>query len=175
MAEPLQIEYVPADSLNPDEGNPREMTQSALERLAKLLDAHGFVDPIIARRGDGLIIGGHQRLRANAMRQTPDEAVPVVYLPGLSDARCKALNVALNNQEAQGTFDVPKLGDLLAGLADAGEFDVPEFTAFSAEDIAAMDGRSIDTELGGVPDPVAGDEAAKTIHCPKCGHEFPLP
>ena len=133
----IQIEQVDPAELHPAEYNPREITDDALQRLAKLLDAHGFVDPIIARREDGLVIGGHQRLRANAMRAKPDKKVPVVYLEGLSDDQAKALNIALNNPAAQGDFNPPKLADLLQSI-DAADFDVPMFTAFSAEDLAEM-------------------------------------
>jgi ParB-like chromosome segregation protein Spo0J len=47
----IAVEYVPTDSLVPAEYNPREVTQTALERLARLIDEHGWVDPIIARAG----------------------------------------------------------------------------------------------------------------------------
>ena len=132
----LQVEYISPDALNPAPYNPRRVSDEALKRLAKLLDLHGFVDPIIAKR-DGLVIGGHQRLRANALRKEPDELVPVVFLDRISDAKAKALNIALNNPAAQGEYEPAKLADLLQDI-DTGEFDVPTFTAFSGEEIAGL-------------------------------------
>ena len=133
----LEVEYVKPEALSPAEYNPRQISEAALRRLANLLDAHGFVDPIIARREDGLVIGGHQRLKANALRAKPDERVPVVFLDGIDDARAKALNIALNNPAAQGEYDAEKLTGLLVEL-NAGELDVPEFTGFGEAELARM-------------------------------------
>ena len=58
----LQIEYVSPDTLTLAPYNPRTMADDNLARLAKLLDSHGFVDPIIARREDRMVLGGHQRV-----------------------------------------------------------------------------------------------------------------
>ena len=131
----LAIEYVPPASLTPAPYNPRAIDADGLRRLAALLDRHGFVDPIIARREDGLIVGGHQRLKANALRRKPAAEVPVVFLEGISDAQAKALNIALNNERAQGRFEPGGLADLLAELADT-EPDLPEATGFSAPELA---------------------------------------
>lgn len=130
----LQVEYVEPDSLTPAPYNPRKISRAALKRLAGLLDAHGFVDPVIVRREDRLVIGGHQRLAANRLREKPDATVPCVFLDGLSDAEAKALNVALNNPKAQGQYDLPKLGELLVEL-DRLELDVPELTGFERVEI----------------------------------------
>lgn len=133
----LAIELVPPAELVPADYNPRRIGPDALKRLARLLDEHGFVDPIIARREDRLIIGGHQRLAANAMRKRPDERVPVIFLSGVSDEKAKALNVALNNPHAQGEWDNDKLGGLLEELKSA-ELDVTALTAFPSEDVGRL-------------------------------------
>ncbi|KPK83934.1 MAG: hypothetical protein AMJ81_06995 [Phycisphaerae bacterium SM23_33] len=144
----VEVEYVRPDSLRPAPYNPRRISRQALKRLARLLDEHGFVDPVIARREDRLVIGGHQRLRANALRQTPDELVPAVFLEGISDARAKALNIALNNPHAQGEFDPPRLGELLAEL-QAEVIDLPDLTGFDErqiDDLLAEAGQSFTGE-----------------------------
>ena len=123
--------------MTPSPYNPRQISEDALARLAALLDAHGWVVPIIARREDGLVIGDHQRLAANQIRQTPDSQVPVVFLGGLTDTQAKALNIALNNQAAAGEFDIPKLADVLQAI-DTGELDVPAVTGFSEAELAEM-------------------------------------
>lgn len=125
----LRVELIDPAELRPAPYNPRAISDRALAALARLLDEHGFVDPVIARREDRLVIGGHQRLRANALRARPDAKVPVIFLEGVSDERAKALNIALNNAAAQGHYDEPKLGQVLRDLQDAG-LDVPAVTAF---------------------------------------------
>ena len=137
IAMKVAVEYVEPGSLRPAPYNPRRASGEALKRLARLLDAHGFVDPVIARRSDRMLIGGHQRLKANALRQTPDTLVPVVFLDDIDDARAKALNVALNNSAAQGVFDLPALGELLSELAEQ-DVPLPAVTGFSEDEIANL-------------------------------------
>ena len=151
------IEYVDPAALKPAPWNPRRISKGALKRLAGLLDAHGFVDPVIARREDRLIVGGHQRIRANSLRSRPDERVPVVFLEGLSDEQAKALNIALNNPHAQGEYDEEILADLLAEI-ELGDFDAPAVTGFSETEIAAIVGPG---------DQPAGPEPAEAV-VPEC-------
>ncbi len=77
---PINIEYVSPKVLREAPFNPRKIDEESLKRLAKLLDSHGFVDPVIARRGDDLLIAGHQ----NELRQKPDERVICGLLGQLS-------------------------------------------------------------------------------------------
>jgi DNA modification methylase len=132
----IQVEYVNPDILKPALYNPRSITDDAMGRLVKLLDAHGIIDPLIARRSDNMLIGGHQRLKANSLRANPDSLVPVVYLD-VSDEQAKALNVALNNTKAMGEYDYSVLADLLQEL-DNGEIDVEAATGFAEKDIAEL-------------------------------------
>jgi len=141
----LAIEYVPPEKLKPAPYNPREIDGEGLARLAELLDRHGFVDPVIARRSDALVIGGHQRLRANALRRRPAREVPVIFLEDVPDARAKALNIALNSTRAQGRFDIPKLTRILEELS-AAELEVPAVTGFPESEIADLLGEL--NELG---------------------------
>ena len=133
----LEIEYVRPDSLNPAPYNPRTIRPRALRGLAALMDRHGFVDPVIARRSDRLILGGHQRLAANALRADPDALVPVVFLDGIDDDHAKALNVALNNPGVQGRFDLDKLAAVVGELSTAG-LELPELTGLDPDEIADL-------------------------------------
>lgn len=133
----LAIEYVDPATLVPAPYNPREISEEALERLATLIDNHGWVAPVIARREDRLVIGGHQRLRANLTRETPDKRVPVVFLKGVDDTRAAAMNVALNNRLTQGDYDYPKLVDLLEEI-DTSQLDVSALTGFNEDDLDAL-------------------------------------
>ena len=53
----------------------------------------------------------------------------------LSETKERALNVVLNNQEAQGRYDPDKLADLLEEMRDLPEF---AFTGFDPAMIAAL-------------------------------------
>lgn len=128
----IEITYVKLSTLNPATYNPRKMTDEARAKLRRGLEEFGIVDPFIVRRSDRLVVGGHQRLK-EAIALGFDEG-PVVYLDQLTDQEAAALNVLLNNPDAQGEWDMPKLSELLSTL-DAEGFDAT-LTGFSEERIA---------------------------------------
>ncbi|MCD6364565.1 MAG: ParB N-terminal domain-containing protein [Planctomycetes bacterium] len=148
----LQVEYVKPEELKAASYNPRSITTEALSALARLMDMHGFVDPVIARRQDNLLVSGHQRIRANSLRRTPDEFIPCVFLDNLDDERAKALNIALNNPAAQGQFDEDRLAELLSELDE--DPDLPEITGFSPHEIEELTGALDEFE------PIEGAEQA---------------
>src|SRR5205085_8170045 len=73
-----QIVQVPIDELKPDPANPRKISDAELDSLTRSLREFGFVQPVLARRYDHLVVGGHQRLVA--ARRLGMKTVPVIYL-----------------------------------------------------------------------------------------------
>ena len=112
MSDSQTIERVPIADLKLDPLNPRVMPNAERAALAGSLDAFGFLQPVVARRSDGLVIGGHQRIEA--ARELGWEAVPVAWWEG-SDQDARVLNLALNR--IHGDWDDAKLADVLAELA----------------------------------------------------------
>ena len=47
------------DDLTPDPANPRRIPEAELEALTKSIREFGLVDPILARKADRTVIGGH--------------------------------------------------------------------------------------------------------------------
>lgn len=134
-----RIDMVDPASLKPLPGHPRRARPQALAALARLMDKYGFVEPVIARREDRLIIAGHERLKANALRDRPDRLVPCIFLAGLDDSRAAALHVALNNPTAQARYDSDRLAGLLQRLlANSAADEVARLTALSPRDIARL-------------------------------------
>ena len=74
----LSVVHVPIDDLRPDPANPRRISDSELDSLTRSIRQFGFVDPVIARREDKVVIGGHQRLLA--ARRLGLASVPVILL-----------------------------------------------------------------------------------------------
>jgi ParB-like chromosome segregation protein Spo0J len=74
----MTVESVPIDSLHPDPANPRRIGDEELESLTRSLRQWGFVQPVLARREDSVVIGGHQRLVA--ARRLGLTEVPVIWL-----------------------------------------------------------------------------------------------
>jgi hypothetical protein len=144
MAE-IRIEQVSPELLAPAQYNPRKMSESARNALKRGIGAFGLVDPIIARRSDNLVIGGHQRL--TAAKELGLASVPVVYLDDLDDQKAAALNVLLNNPSAQGEWDFGLLSGLLSDL-DANGFDAT-LTGFSDSELEALLSWAPEPELAG--------------------------
>ena len=74
----LAVEEVPIDQLRPDPANPRRISEDELDSLERSIRQFGFVQPVLARKEDGTVIGGHQRLVA--ARRLGLKTVPVTFL-----------------------------------------------------------------------------------------------
>lgn len=121
----IEIRVLPVDQLVPAPYNPRRpLAAPARRKLRASLEAFGLVEPLVWNERTGHVVGGHARLGLLRELGTAEVPVSVVRLTGEQE---RALNVVLNNQEAQGRFDPSKLADLLEGLADLPELDLSGF------------------------------------------------
>ncbi len=118
-AQQIQIEQVPIEELRPDPANSRRISDQELEALTRSIREFGLVDPIIARKEDRTVIGGHQRLLA--ARRLGYKTVPVVFVD-LSLEQARLLNIALN--KISGSFDQELLARLLSELNEVPELDL---------------------------------------------------
>ena len=118
-AQQIQIEQLPIGELRPDPANPRRISDQELETLTRSINEFGLIDPIIARREDKMVIGGHQRLLA--ARKLGYKTVPVV-LTDLSVEQAHLLNIALN--KISGSFDQELLVRMLKELQEVPDIDL---------------------------------------------------
>ncbi len=128
----IAIEHVQIEHLHPDSANPRTISGAELDALTRSVSEFGLIDPIVARREDGLVVAGHQRLLA--ARRLGLEVVPVVFLD-ISVERARLLNVALN--KISGTFDDELLARLLADLQPVDGIDLT-LTGFGEDELAQL-------------------------------------
>jgi len=140
----LSIKQVACDQLSPMDYNPRHMSAGEMQKLMRSIREFGFVEPLVVRRADNTVIGGHQRLVAAIALGM--KKVPVVYVD-VSEAEAKALNLALNR--IQGEWDLPKLGELLEELRDLPDLD----ETLSGFDEPEMDQILADLERQQLPPP----------------------
>jgi DNA modification methylase len=108
------------------------MLASEMDSLRRSMSHWGMVEPLVVRRSDQLVIGGHQRLEA--AKDLGMAVVPAVYVE-LSDGEAKALNLALNR--IRGEWDMPKLAELLEDLQQLPEID-ETLTGFDGDEIDAL-------------------------------------
>jgi DNA modification methylase len=126
---PISVEQVPIDQLRPDPANPRRISADELDSLERSLRQFGFVSPVLARREDRTVIGGHQRLLA--ARRLGLTTVPVTWLD-ISVEQSRLLNLALN--KISGSWDDALLARLLADLQTNAEVDL-SLSGFDEDEI----------------------------------------
>ena len=128
----LAVELVAIDPLHPDPANPRRITDDELESLTRSMRQWGFVQPVLARREDSVVIGGHQRLVA--ARRVGLTEVPVIWLD-ISVEQARLLNLALNR--ISGTWDEQLLARLLADLGSVPDLDL-SLSGFGDDEVSEL-------------------------------------
>jgi len=126
---PLTVEQVAIDVLRQDPANPRRIGDQELDALERSLRQFGFVQPVLARREDRTVIGGHQRLVA--ARRLGLTAVPVTWLD-VSVEQARLLGLALNR--ISGSWDEQLLARLMADLGATPDLDL-SLSGFGEEEI----------------------------------------
>lgn len=128
----LTIEQVAIDDLRPDPANPRRISNDQLEALTNSIREYGFVQPVLARREDRTVVGGHQRI--TAARRLGYKTVPVVFLD-VSLEQARVLNIGLN--KISGEWDNEMLARLLADLQPVEELNLA-LTGFNDEELRKL-------------------------------------
>jgi ParB-like chromosome segregation protein Spo0J len=131
----LEVRMRPVAELVPAPYNPRKLLTSespAYRKLRSSLTEFGLVEPLVWNEQTGHVVGGHLRLRVLQEMGIREVPVSVVHL---EEAREKALNIVLNNHEAQGRYDPTKLVELLEELDELGTL---EHTGFDADTIGTL-------------------------------------
>lgn len=138
-------------SLRPYEKNPRFITDAQFERLkASLAAPEGQFKPLLATV-DGLLIGGHQRIRA--MRDL-----------GWEECRIWQADRELEKKE----YDRIMLSD----NHNNGQFDL-EMLANEYE-LDFLQGIGLHEVMNVAPEDAAEEGGKKMVRCPDCSHEFPV-
>lgn len=100
---------MPVSDIETADYNPRiPLTPSdpEWERLERIIDEYGMVEPLVWNERTGRLVGGHQRLAILKHKGVTEVDVSVV---DLDEEREVALNIALNNPGAQSKWDPVKL------------------------------------------------------------------
>lgn len=135
--------------------NPRKLSKDQHAHLTQSLQKFGVAEkPII--NTDGMIIGGHQRLKV-LKEQGYKEIECWVPSQALTEAQCDEFCVRLNKNVGEFDFDILanefEVGDLLDWGFEPGEFGI---------DLSPLDEKTADS---------TSKNKEKTV-CPSCGHEF---
>src|ERR1035437_11186803 len=128
--------------------NPRRIDADQLAALGRSLRTFGAVEPVVANRRYGRIVGGHQRVEAAEAEGI--ETLPVVWVD-LDETGEKQLNLALNR--ISGEWDEPALARVLEELGSAA-IDLTGFGSAEIDElIARMKREARATDPDNVPEP----------------------
>lgn len=156
----MNIEIRPIKDIRTAKYNPRKISDGQLVSLKQSIERFGFVDPVIVNDRTGVLVGGHQRIKA--AKELGLKQVPVVAV-NLDEAEEKALNVALN--KISGEWDLDLLRGVLEDVQASG-LDL-SLTGFTEEEWSAMSGTPAGTAGLTDPDEVPElPEQAETITQP---------
>lgn len=137
--EQLQIEYVPINSLQPNDYNPNRQSEHEFELLRRSITEDGFTQPIIVNRTDQKIVDGEHRWRMAG--ELGYETVPVVFVD-YTEARRRI--ATLRHNRARGSEDVGLSAAVLRDLRELGALDW-------AQDSLMMDEVELSTLLEDIP------------------------
>jgi len=142
---------IPLSDLEPSDYNPRKIAPEHMARLKTLIREHsGAVEgwdvkdglrlatTITVNRQGMRIVGGHQRVKALLeLGQSWIDSADITWVDLVPNSpQEKALNIALNSQDAAGEWDVEALS-VLIGEIQLSDIDV-EFTGLADDTIAEL-------------------------------------
>ena len=160
--EPLRIEYVPIDSINPYEKNAKLHPQEQVDQIKRSIKDNGMNDPIGVWHDT--VVEGHGRLLA--CKELGMTEVPVIRLDHMTDEQRREYMLIHNQTTMNSGWDLPVLDMELGELPDfdAGfygfdvNFDDPEPTKIE----------NTEKEYG---EEDFADEKFE-CECPRCGFKF---
>lgn len=92
--------------------NPRQISEKARKKLRAMIDKIGLIEPLIYNKRTNHIVGGHQRLAAiDSLEGTNRYQIHMAEID--VDLKTeKEINVALNNPNMQGEYDLELLEEI---------------------------------------------------------------
>lgn len=137
----MQVESWPIERVIPYARNARKCPQSAIDKVAKSLQAFGWNQPIVVD-SKGVIVVGHTRHKA--AQKLGYTHVPVVIASHLTASQIKAYRIADNRTHEETDWDLDALRDEAAELT-LGEIKLTGFDfgeLFPGEEAEAAEKRA---------------------------------
>jgi hypothetical protein len=163
-----EMVYVPIDSVQLWDRNPKKHSDASIKRLASLIEVHGFVTPLtIWKESPGYILKGNGSYGAASLLGL--DSVPVIYksFPNAEAAFDYATADNVANEWSE--WDEVKLAEEYArrDIVDPKKLErVSASSGFSVQEIQGLTEGWIESDETSQPKP------KQKCTCPKCGHRF---
>lgn len=96
--------------------NPRSISPRQRGKLRRTIEKFKLVETLVWNRRTGNLVGGHQRISVLDELEGTEDYMLTVSVVDVDDATERALNIALNNPELTGQYDMDLLGQVIEGL-----------------------------------------------------------
>lgn len=124
----LVIEYVPIDSIKPNNYNPNRQSEHDFE-LLKSMEEDGFTQPIIVQKSTQMIVDGEHRWRAATVIGYTE--IPVVFV----EMTPEQMRIAtLRHNRARGSEDLELSVQVLRDLQELGALDWAQDSLMLSDD-----------------------------------------
>ena len=110
----VKIKRMSLANIKPYEGNPRKISEEAVETVADSIDRFGFNQPLVVNQ-DGIICVGHTRYLA--AKKLGLKTVPV-YQKGMTDSDFKKYNINDNKSGEISKWDAELLVEIFGDLGE---------------------------------------------------------
>lgn len=143
--DPSKIVLLEIDALRLNPNNRNKHPADQIDRLAKLIKAHGFRQPILVSERSGYVVAGHGRLEA--ARKLGLKQVPVMFQAFESDEAEYAFGVSDNAIAAWAELDLSGINADLASLGPDFDIDLLGIKDFVLEPIEKLDPQCDEDEV----------------------------
>lgn len=141
----LHIEKVDIHSIRPYEGNPRKISEKAIQTVADSITQYGFQQPIVVDK-DSIIIVGHTRW--SAAKELKIKQVPVIKANNLSPEQANAYRIMDNKSNENTRWDDKELTEQLQQLIKEENLQELSYeTGFSEAELQKYFKNTTDEEL----------------------------
>lgn len=120
MGKAVELREVEIAALKPYERNAKQHSKEQVERIGRSIQELGFLSPCLIDQ-ELNVIAGHGRIMA--AKEIGMTAVPCVFVEGLTEEQRRAYILADNRLTELGEWDMERVQQELADLADA-DFDI---------------------------------------------------
>ena len=140
------ITIMDASEIIPYDRNPRIISKTAIDKVAKSIKEFGFLNPIIIDKNN-IIIAGHTRLKA--CQKLGITRVPVIKAEYLTPAQVKAYRIADNKTAQEASWDKELLAIEIGELKSFDDDDKIDITltGFDLKELETLNNLRLSKEL----------------------------
>jgi DNA modification methylase len=144
----LRITYRDIEEVRPDPRNPRKHSRGQIKKLARSIEKHRCIVPLLLDR-NGNLIAGHARYQACKLLGLTE--IPTICLNHLDQHQARAFMLADNRLAELAEWDGPLLAEHLKELSEVLNFEI-ELTGFEMGEIdLRIEGLKSDPDAKGDP------------------------